>query len=89
MCKNRQHDRYQSFMLSFYLTIVTFRELYISEKQTLKALIRLLLQKQSDLGLPYLSRPFWYETSFQKFRTFTITVAGVQIFPASSTAEDH
>ena len=30
---------------------------YLSEKQTGKTLIRLLLQKKSDLGLPCLSRP--------------------------------
>ena len=29
-------------------------------------------QKQSDLGLHCLSRPFWQVTSFQNFRTFTI-----------------
>ena len=31
----------------------------LSEQQSGKTLIRLLLQKQSDLGLPCLSRPFW------------------------------
>ena len=31
----------------------------LSEKQIGKALIRLLLQKQSDLDLPCLSRPFY------------------------------
>ena len=34
---------------------------------------RLLLQKQSNLGLPYLSRPFWQAASVQNFRIFTIT----------------
>ena len=29
-------------------------------------------QKQSDLGLCCLSRPFWQETSVRNFRTFTI-----------------
>ena len=37
-----------------------------------KTPIRLLLQKQSDLGLPCLSRPFGQATSVQNFRTFTI-----------------
>ena len=32
------------------------------EYQTGKTLIRLLLQKQSDLGLHCLSRPFWHTT---------------------------
>ena len=36
-----------------------------------KTLIRLLLQKQSDLGLHYLSRCFWQKTSLGNFRTFT------------------
>ena len=34
----------------------------LSEKQAGKTLIRLLLQKQSDLGLCCLSRPFGQET---------------------------
>ena len=29
-------------------------------------------QKQSDLGLPCLSRPFWQATSVRNFRTFTV-----------------
>ena len=39
----------------------------LSEKQTGKTLIRLLLQKQSDLGLSCLSRPFWQATRVQNF----------------------
>ena len=35
-------------------------------------MIRLLLQKQSDLGLHCLSRPFLKATSVRNFRTFTI-----------------
>ena len=35
--------------------------------------ISLLLQKQSDLGLPCLSRPFWQVTIILKFRTFTLS----------------
>ena len=42
----------------------------LSEKQTGKTLIRLLLQNQSDLGLPCLSRLFWKATTVQNFRTF-------------------
>ena len=37
-----------------------------------KTLIRLLLQKQSDLYLHCSSRPFWQATSVQNFRTFTV-----------------
>ena len=33
-------------------------------------LIRLLLQKQSDLGLSCLSMPFWQATSVHNFRAF-------------------
>ena len=38
----------------------------------MKTLIRLLLQKQSDLGLHCLSMPFWQATGVQNFRKFTI-----------------
>ena len=38
-----------------------------------RELIRLLLQKQSDLGLYCLSRPFGRATSIQNFRTFAVT----------------
>ena len=34
--------------------------------------MRLLLQKQSDLGLRCLSRHFWLVTCVQNFRTFTV-----------------
>ena len=44
----------------------------LSEKQTRKAMIRLLLQKQSDLGLHCLPMPFWQATSVWNFRTFTV-----------------
>ena len=37
----------------------------LSEKQTEKTMIRMLLQKQSDLGLRSLSRPLLLETSVQ------------------------
>ena len=43
----------------------------LSEMQTGKTLIRLLLQKQSDLGLHCLSLSFWQVTSVQNIRTFT------------------
>ena len=42
----------------------------VSYYQTGKALIRLFLQKQSDLGLHCLSRPFWQATSVKIFRKF-------------------
>ena len=45
-------------------------------KQTGKTLIRLLLQKQSNLGLLCLSKPFWQETSVPNFRKFTVTEIG-------------
>ena len=35
--------------------------IYLSEQQAVKTLIRLLLQKQSDLGLRCLSRPFGWQ----------------------------
>ena len=35
-------------------------------------LIRLLLQKQSDLGLRYLSEHFLQATGVRSFRTFTV-----------------
>ena len=41
------------------------------------ASIRLLLQKQSDLGLPCLFRPFRQAISVQNFRPFTVTSFGV------------
>ena len=42
--------------------------------QTGRLLIRLFLQKQSDLRLACLSRPFWQATVDQNFRTFTIHI---------------
>ena len=45
---------------------------YLPELQTGKTLIRLLLQKQSDLGLHCLSLPFWQATSIQNLRTSTV-----------------
>ena len=39
---------------------------------TAKILIRLLLQKQSDLGLLCLSRILWQATTVRNFRTFTV-----------------
>ena len=45
---------------------------HMSDYQTGKTLIRLLLKKkQSDLSLLCLSRPFWMATSVQNFRMFT------------------
>ena len=43
----------------------------LSELQTGNTLIRLLLKKQSDLGLHCLSRPFWQEISVCICRNFT------------------
>ena len=37
-------------------------------------MIRLLLQKQSDLGMLCLSRPFKQATSVRNFRAFTVQV---------------
>ena len=44
-----------------------------------KTLVRMLLQKQSDLGLHCLSLSFWLATSVQNFRTFTINVCNSQV----------
>ena len=44
----------------------------LSEEQTGKILIRLLLQKPSDLGLFCLFMPFWNVTGVQNFRTFSV-----------------
>ena len=53
---------------------------YLLEYETGKTPIRLLLQKQSDLGLPCLSRPlFWQATSFQNLRMFTILVLRMHV----------
>ena len=48
----------------------------LSEKQTGKTLIRLLFQKQSDLGLPCLSRSMWQEITVRNLRTFTVHGGG-------------
>ena len=37
-------------------------------------LIKLLLQRQSDLARPCLSRAFWQAASVQNFRTFTLGI---------------
>ena len=37
-------------------------------------MIRLLLKKQSDLGIPCLSRAFWQITSVRNFRTVTVFI---------------
>ena len=50
----------------------TTKRLPSLEKQIGKTLIGLLLQKQSDLGLHCLSRPFWQAASVLNFRTFTV-----------------
>ena len=45
---------------------------YLQNSKTGKTLIKLLLQKQSDLGLHHFSIPFWRAKSVQSFRTFTV-----------------
>ena len=42
------------------------------KKQTGMTLIKLFLQKQSDLGQHCLSRHYWQATDVQSFRTFTV-----------------
>ena len=37
-------------------------------------------QKQSDLGLPSLSRPFWQASSARKFRAFTVSYCKMEYF---------
>ena len=49
-----------------------------------KTLIR--LKKQSDLGLGCLSRLFWWTTSVQNFRTFTVT--SVLLYKHTCTEEN-
>ena len=53
-----------------------FSKFQNSKRETL---IRLLLQKQSDLGLPCLSRPFGLATRVQNFRTFTVYVCMIEL----------
>ena len=48
-------------------------------------MIRLLLWKQSDLGLPCLSRAFWQASSVQNFRTFTVKYLNYKPIVISST----
>ena len=43
----------------------------------MKTLIRLLLQKQSDLGLHCLTRPFCPATSDKNFRTFSVFICNL------------
>ena len=44
----------------------------LSEKKTGKTQIKLFLQKQSDLGVPCLSRLLWQATTVRNFRPSTI-----------------
>ena len=46
---------------------------HLSEEQTGEILIRLHLQKQSDLGLHCLSRHFWQTISVRNFRKFAVS----------------
>ena len=55
------HTHFGGFIMSWlkcWLSGLEFTT-FLSEKQTGKTLIRLLLQKQSDLGLHCLSMSFW------------------------------
>ena len=64
-----------TFLFLFSNKLLLFRSgisKYLSEYQTEKTLIRLLLQGQSDLGLRCLSRPFWRATDVQNLKTFTV-----------------
>ena len=49
---------------------------YLSNKQTMKTLVRLLL-KQSDLGLHCLARPFFYHLALKiaNYHTYTAVIA--------------
>ena len=47
-----------------------------------KTLIRLLLQKHSDLGLRCLSRPFWQATTFRIFGVYG-AAHGILVFIAN------
>ena len=62
----------------------------LSEKQTGKTLIR-LLQKQSDLGLPCLSRLLWRATPVRILLYCFLfrTVPGVGLTPTEAPSKDH
>ena len=57
----------------------------LSGKQTRQTLIRLLLQKQSDLGLLGLSRLLWQATDVGNFRSFTIMRLAILYESSAST----
>ena len=59
------------FLKKFWFSRLKFT-IHMSEQLTGKILIRLLLQKQSDLGLCCLYRLIWAATSVRNFRTFTV-----------------
>ena len=69
-----------SFSALFYtVNVLKFRTLFraeshrmLLEQQRGKILIRLLLQKQSDLDLHCLSMPCWQSTIVRNFRSFTV-----------------
>ena len=67
------HRVSNTFLVPFSNKMLEFTK-YLSEKQTGKTLIRLLLQKQSDLVIHCLARPVWQATSVLNFRTFTINL---------------
>ena len=46
----------------------------IGNREAGTALIRMHLQKQSNIGLHCLSRPLWQATSVQNFRTSTVNI---------------
>ena len=62
--------------LSFLIKKLAINQKCFSEKQTGETLIRLLLKKKSDLGLPCLSGLIWQATTVPNFRTFTAVYFG-------------
>ena len=65
--------KFQTFLVSNKILVIRVEiHVMLVRIQTGKTLIRLLLQKQSDLGLPCLSRPFWQATSVGNLRISTV-----------------
>ena len=65
------------------LKFQTFHFEFISNKilviwtRTYKMLVSIANSAAPDLGLCFLSRPFWQATSIQNFRTFTVLFSDI------------
>ena len=73
-----------TFLFLFSVKMLIFsagiNKILVRLSKTGKTLIRLLLQKQSDLGLHCLHRPYWQSASVRNFRTFIINTIGYSYF---------